>query len=66
MSSTVLDATSPVTAANPSVYTYLLVLNPLTTNAKSYSDMPEIFTTDSLNLKKNKSMNFFPPGVTKI
>ena len=44
-------------------------LNPLTTKAESYSDMPEIFITDSSNLKKKKKcfyINVFPPGVTKI
>ena len=29
-------------------------LNPLTTNAKSYSDLPEIFTTDFLHFLENK------------
>ena len=44
------------------------VLNPLTTNAESYSDLPEIFTTDFSNFLKNKMFlhEFFPPGVTKI
>ena len=31
-------------------------LNPLTTTAESYSDLPEIFTTDSLNFLQNKML----------
>ena len=32
------------------------ITSPLTTNAESSSDLPEIFTTDSSNLKKKKKM----------
>ena len=32
----------------------LVYINPLTTKAESYSDLPEIFTTDSSNFLKNK------------
>ena len=35
------------------------------TNAKSYSYLPEIFTTDFKKLNVF-CMNFFPPGVTRI
>ena len=30
------------------------LVNPLTTKAESYSDLPEIFTTNSSNFLKNK------------
>ena len=32
----------------------MILLNPLTTKDESYSDLPEIFTTDSSNFLKNK------------
>ena len=45
----------------------LPLINPLTTKAESYSDLPEIFTTDSSNFLKNKMfcMNFFLQGLPR-
>ena len=46
--------TSPVSCITSQVSCLLSRFIPLTTNAESYSDLPEIFTTDSSNFLKNK------------
>ena len=48
--------------------TFFYNFNPLSTRAESYSDLPEIFTSDSLYFFKNKIFlhEFFTPVVSNL